>query len=261
MQKPYFLRDLLHNNLSSSVKVVRAGVLTEVYVTEKFDRQSKTSSVRELNNDRRGDSALRAKRMVRWLSVANAEPQRAYFWTATFADDIVDYDDGLIRWKRFIRKLKKEFPNMSYVAVPEVQPRSGRWHFHAVFANMPTEKEMKQRYGKMVSQSGRQCDAWMFHFTKIWSEANGGGKIHRANIEIARSVAGVCRYLGKYLTKDVGGTVPVGRRNYYAGGRSLCYPQISDDPTLVPQTEPDYQVSYKDALGRSTIFARFIQKT
>jgi len=260
MAKPYFLRGQKATE-NQSVKVVRAGSITEVYVSEKFDRQGKSKSFGRFNLVRRVDNALRAKRMVRWLSTTNAVPGSAYFFTATFADDVQDYDEGLRRWKRFIRKLKREYPRLVYVAVPEVQPRSGRWHFHAILCNLPTQKEMKLKYGKMVAQSGKRCDAWLFHFTKVWSAANGGREVHRANIEVARSVAGVCRYLGKYLTKDVGGTVPVGRRNYYAGGRNLGYPKITDYAEDIPTEAPDYVSTYKDALGRTTTFARFLQKT
>jgi len=258
-QKPFEIKGLLNNKTEYSVKVVKAGVLTEIYLTEKFDRQSKSAGRSKVVPERRPDSALRARRMVRWLSVSNAQPKSSYFFTATFADDVKSYDDGLCRWKKFIRKLKKEYPQLVYIAVPEVQPRSGRWHFHAIFCNMPNVKSMKKTYGKMLNRDHKLVDAWQWHFTKVWSQANGNGKIHRSNIEVARSVAGVCRYLGKYLTKDVGGTVPIGRRNYYAGGRNLCYPEITDYPEDIPKYPPEYQTSYKDALGREVFFARFLQ--
>jgi len=261
MLKPYVLVREKPKNFDKTFRIVKAGPLTEVYVMEKFERQALSKPGIRRSLKRRPDSALRARRQVRWMSVMNADPKRSYFWTATFADDVQNYDDGLVRWKRFIRKLKKEFPNLVYVAVPEVQPRSGRWHFHAILCNLPSQKEMKKKYGKMRNRDNKTVDAWMFHFTKIWSKANGGGQIHRANIQVARSIAGVCGYLGKYLTKDVGGTVPVGRRNYYAGGRSLRFPEITDDTAQIPDTKPDFVTSYKDAIGRKCVFARFVHKS
>lgn len=261
MTKQYFLTPMSGAKNGQSVRVIRAGKVTEVYVMERFKRKSRSKPGIRQSLARRADSALRARRSVRWLSLANSDPKRTYFWTSTFADDVQDYDEAQVRWKRFVRLLTKEFPNVVYVAVPEVQPRSGRWHFHAVFCNLPSKREMKKLYGKMRNRDGKTVDAWMFHFTKLWSKANGGREVHRANIQIARSIGGICGYLSKYLTKDVGGTVPVGRRNYYAGGRSLCRPQISDDPALVPEGKPDYFVRYKDAMGRKCAFARFVHQS
>jgi len=176
--------------------------MTEVYITEKFRRKAKQSQGQKLNLERRADSQIRAKRMMRWLSAANAEPGTAYFFTATFADDVKDYDEALERWKKFRRLLIAEFCEIRYIAVPEVQPRSGRWHFHAIFCEMPKLKEMKKKYGKMVAQNGKTVDAWMFHFTSLWSKANGGRKTHRANIQVAKSLGGVCGYLAKYLAQE-----------------------------------------------------------
>jgi len=222
MPKIINLEPLIVNGNEQSVKVVRAGVMTEVYVMEKFQRQSISKSDR-LNLFRRADNALRAKRMVRWLSVANGDPGTAYFFTATFADEVKDYDDALARWEKFRRLIIAEFPSVRYVAVPEVQPRSGRWHFHALLCGLPQIRALKKRYGKMRSADGRSVDKWLYRFTEVWSEANGGQAIHRANIEVARSVAGVCRYLSKYLTKDTFSSLPKNEKAYFCA-RGLLRP-------------------------------------
>lgn len=254
----YKLLPFGESKTGQTFKIVRAGKMIEVYITDKFRSQRRNLSSGRANLERRADSSLRAKRMVRWLSVANGTPKTSYFFTATFADNVLDYDNGMKIWKKFVRILTKEYPNMRYVAVPEVQPRSGRWHFHAIFCDLPKKSILKKKYGKMHNSFGKEVDAWQFHFTKVWSKANGGGKIHRANIQVARSLAGVCGYLSKYLTKEVGGTVPVGRRNYYAGGRSLRRPEISSYPQDIPKKNPDFFTKFKDGLGRDVVFARYM---
>jgi len=246
-------------NMPQKTKVVRLSQIIETY--DKFSipshaRSGENRFLRE-NEFRRPDSALRARRMVRWLSVINADPASSYFFTATFADDIKKYEDALARWQKFRRILQREFPLVRYIAVPEVQPRSGRWHFHAIFCGIGSTDEMRARYGKMIARSGRVVDAWQFRFTKLWSKANGGKKTHRCSIELARSVAGVCSYLSKYLVKDVGGTVPVGRRNYYAGGKFLRIPKIEEVDVFDPPSDPSFEAHYTDAIGRDIVFRRY----
>jgi len=244
--------------LEKRFRVVECGKITEVYEMFKSVNSSKYSPRGRKNEFRREDSALRAKRMVRWLSVGNSEPGTTYFFTATFADDIKEYEEALSRWKIFRRYLLREFPLCRYVAVPEVQPRSGRWHFHAVFSSLPDVTTFRFLYGLRTTHRGTRVDGWQYHFTDLWSRANGGLKVHRCNIEIARSLEGVCSYLSKYLCKDVGGVVPVGRRNYYSGGHALVRPTIN----LVKQYEnsksPSFQTEFNDAFGNPVTFSRYL---
>jgi len=240
-------------------KIVKLSQVLEVYDLAKLPVHAVRSGVfRTLKKmTRRVDSGLRAKRMVRWLSLANGDVGQTYFFTATFADDVTGYDDALERWKKFRRIVLREFPELRYVAVPEVQPRSGRWHFHAVFVGLPGLDELRRRYGRRLSAGGRWVDAWQFAFTQLWSAANGSDRIHRAAIEPARSLAGVCSYLAKYLVKDVGGVVPAGRRNYYAGGKKLVRPKIEIHDDYAPSGEKVYQATYYDRLGNRVDFSRY----
>jgi len=241
-------------------KVVTAGRVVEVYETDILTSMPlgglKNSVKRETRDP---DSALRAKKMVRWLSLANGQPRSTYFFTATFADDVKDYDEALDIWKKFRRILKNEFPNVVYVAVPEVQPRSGRWHFHAVLCNLPSVDKMRIIYGKRIStRTGRLVYAWPYYFTRLWSRANAADRVHRANIQVARNINGICGYLAKYLTKDVGGVVPFGRRNYYSGGRDKRKPVVQYGSQFIPSSKADFTADFKRPDGQLTRFSRYV---
>lgn len=251
------LSPAMNNNLAK-IKVVRCGKIVEVYHTVSVPFRGRPTGKINPSNTRRSDASLRAKRMVRWLSQCNADPEHSYFFTATFADDIQDYDEALIRWKKFRRLLLKEFPYVRYIAVPEVQPRSGRWHFHALFVGLPSLSDLRLRFGTRLTASGSCVDAWQFWFTTLWSQANGSQKIHRANIQAARSVAGVCGYLSKYLSKSIGGVVPSSRKNYYAGGKNLLRPVSLIGQQFVPEGKPVYTASWKGRFGQIETFERFI---
>jgi len=238
--------------LSRQVRVVRAGPVTEVMETHRHPMPDKRGAKGARPPVRKACSSLRAKRMVRWLSAGNGEPGTAYFFTATFSDDVQDYDEALSRWKKFRRLLRAEFEDMRYVAVPEIQPRSGRWHFHAIFCGLPEAGRLRQVYGH-----------WQRHFTLLWSKANGhsgaSGDCDRADIEVARSVAGVCGYLIKYLNKDVGGVVPAGRRNYFAGGPGLVRPLALEGADHIPDGVPVFAAVGKDRKGFKTVFSRYVE--
>jgi len=241
-----------------TIRVILAGSIVEVYRGVSVPFRGKGGGARTGSPTRQANSALRAKRMVRWLSSCNAQVGTSYFFTATFADNIQNYDEALKIWIKFRRLLQKMFPKMCYICVPEIQPRSGRWHFHALLVGLPDLDSMRRNFGTRLSSRGVTVHAWQYWFTDLWSRANGGGKIHRASIEIARSLGGVCGYLAKYLCKDVGGVVPVGRRNYYAGGKGLKFPIEKRGEVFVPLGTPVYTSSWKDRFGELSTFERYV---
>jgi len=251
--------------LARRTRVVKAGRVTEVYeyVAHAMPRPSAVKGWKPPT--RRADASLRAKRMVRWLSAGNGEVGTSYFFTATFADDVRDYDTAVIRWERFRRLMRRQFEDMRYIAVPEVQPRSGRWHFHAIFCGLPTERQFLEARGWAATRNGKRFPQYKIDIQTMWSEANGHtGKIEyggydRCDIQVARSVGGVCGYLIKYLNKSVGGTVPAGRRNYYAGGPRIVRPVILEGEAHVPKGEPVFGAAGRDRQGYRTAFRRFVE--
>jgi len=241
----------------AQTKVILCGKVVEVYRGVHVPFRGRGGG-RSSNPIRRADASLRAKRMVRWLSACNADPKSSYFFTATFADDVQDYDQALIIWKKFMRKMRKRYPEIRYIAVPEIQPRSGRWHFHALFVGLPVLSDMRRHFGTHVAVSGRVVDFWQLFFTRLWSECNHGTETHRCMIEPARSIGGVCSYLSKYLCKDVGGVVPANRKNYYAGGRNLKRPIEKIGEEFVPRTNSEYHTEWIGRFGEISTFDRYL---
>jgi len=249
--------------LARSIRVVRAGPVTEVYETVRHAMPTTRGQKGARPPTRKACSSLRAQRMVRWLSAGNGEPGTAYFFTATFSDDVKDYDDALSRWKKFRRLLRNTFEDVRYIAVPEIQPRSGRWHFHAVFCNLPTEEQFLDAYGWERSKKGKTYPGYKKFFQTMWSNANGHAgddyEFDIIDIQVARSIGGVCGYLVKYLCKDVGGVVPAGRRNYFAGGKDLVRPLELNGREFIPETTPAFAVMSRDRFGNKTAFSRYVE--
>jgi len=207
--------------------MVRAGDLVEVW--DYIDTGVKTGIVppRRAKGQRERSEAMlkRARQSIRYLVSCNSTVGNSYFFTATFADNVRDYGAAVVVWEKFKRILSREFPEMAYVVVPELQKR-GAWHFHAVFFNMPPVPVLIEKYGKMVNSRGMTVDRWQFFFTELWTRANGTEVINRASISLCRHPQALSRYVSKYLTKETGTAVPADRKCYFSGGKNLKRPTI-----------------------------------
>jgi len=178
-----------------------------------------------LSDEKREDNVRAARARARLIALSNFIEGRTYFFTSTFRDDVKTLDDALDAFTVFRRSLLKRYPLARYVVVPEVQPGSKKWHFHGLFFNLPTEAELRIEHGKRKDWKGRECYAWKFFFTKMWSKACGhsgeSGDTDRAEIQALKSAGGTVWYVTKYITKYTAAVIDVGRRFYYAGGVGL----------------------------------------
>ncbi len=162
------------------------------------------------------DNILRSNRKLRYLLESNVKVRRSYFFTGTFSRELTDWNELNVEWKRFVRVLRRHFPDVSYVCVPEIQ--SGRerktgaavWHVHAVLIGMPSEYRMREIYGKREGKYD-----WQNFVCSIWRDVCGSG---RAEVTAVRDKYAVSRYISKYVTKELARRVPFGKKCYFSGG-------------------------------------------
>jgi len=200
-------------------------------------------------------SLSRSRRMVRWLAEANGALNDTWFFTGTFSEAVTDFSHAVAAWERFRRLIRKEFPDIRYVCVPEVQPVSKRWHFHAIFFGLGGRDVLRARY-PLHFVGGKPLPGYVQRLYVLWSSANGhlvasdGSGGDRMDFQSAKSVQGLARYLTKYLTKELGDTVPSDRRCYFSGGRSLRRPVIRKFSNYEPDFvgySPCGEVVYKSS--------------
>jgi hypothetical protein len=82
----------------------------------------------------RDDNAKRAGTKIRRL--VNSNPQLDRFLTLTYATPILDLETSNKIFTNFIKRLKRLFPDLQYLAVPEFQKSSKRVHYH-LLCNLP----------------------------------------------------------------------------------------------------------------------------
>lgn len=150
----------------------------------------------------------RTKNKVYYLARSN---DWEWFFTLTFNPEIVDsFDYGACTEKlsNWFITMRRCCPGIKYIVVPELH-KSGRWHFHGLFAN---------------------CDN--LGFVDSGKRTNSGDVIYnvgkyRLGFSTATKVKDprrVTKYIGKYITKDLC-AVTTGKKRYWAS-RNLAQADI-----------------------------------
>lgn len=76
----------------------------------------------------RADNVRRTRQKVRRLINANKDLNK--FMTLTFNSPVVDLSTGNQLFDVFIKRLRRLYPDLKYIAVPEFQKKSKRLHYH-----------------------------------------------------------------------------------------------------------------------------------
>lgn len=123
-----------------------------------------------------------------------------FFVTLTFSPDKVnrfEYGECTKKLSQWLKNLKKEFPDMYYLMVPEIH-KDGAWHFHGLMHGISDCMEFSGHYTKNKQPI---YNIGKYHFG--WSTAT----------EVDTQEA-CCKYLTKYITKDLC-EVTKGRKRYW----------------------------------------------
>lgn len=118
-------------------KVVVSGPFVEYYQYEKpyhigfprlFRLKPSVRAKKPLQEVIRADNVRRARQKVRRLINANSDLKK--FMTLTFNSPVVDLPEGNKLFDIFIKRLRRLYPDLKYIAVPEFQKKSKRLHYH-----------------------------------------------------------------------------------------------------------------------------------
>lgn len=202
----HFLDSHYTNSYKISPIALRRCRFVQSRILRRGVKRSNVRVVKDSDDFSRFESSLsRTKSRCIEVLECNLFDSYSVMGTLTFAENLTDYDVAYSRWSDFARGLKKTFPNVKYVCVPEVQKR-GAYHFHFVLLNLTKE----QYYG-----TSSRVEAGWFSMD-LWSLWSPQGSVEGYDfVKIKRIGAGKCpaedtarvsRYLSKYFTKE---TVPV----------------------------------------------------
>ena len=126
----------------------------------------------------RKQAALRAQQNIKRTILSNwgqyGKNTTTKFLTLTFAENIIDRKIANRYFDNFLKRLRRRYGKLFYLAVPERQKR-GAWHYHVIFFNLPFVP-----WQDMIS---------LWKYGGIYIE-----KVHNA--------LHCSRYISKYLSKD-----------------------------------------------------------
>lgn len=148
------------------------------------------------------------------------------FLTLTFDPkkvDRYDYSVCVKKLSQWLKNLKKVYPNMVYVVVPE-QHKDGAWHFHGLFSGINDcliPSGHCDKTGRMIYNVGK----YKFGFSTATFVDNQEA---------------VCKYLTKYITKDLC-EVTKGRKRYWVSRN--C--QLPPEETFVLDFSEQSQLYYE----------------
>lgn len=168
-----------------------------------------------------------------------------WFFTLTFNPDKVDsfnYADTTKKLSDWLSNMRRTCPNMRYLVVPE-QHKSGRWHFHGLFANVEdmvfVDSGLRDKHGRTIYNVGKYRLGWTTA-TKI------------------DSVACAMSYIGKYTTKDLC-TVTKGHKRYWCS-RNVDLPIVEDK--LIEMSYEQLKEMYESSdCYKKEVYSEFVDVT
>lgn len=211
----------------SLVKLARYGSLFEITRFQKplipggrnlkFRRRTKSK-----NTLKSTQNIWRTKRRIkRFIAIASHSEGPPAFATFTYADPQHDMQKAIDDWRRFTRKMKKNFPAVAFLRVPE-RHKSGAVHFHCVLFGLPAElpctmlkRGYRWRHG---CPKERKCERHARTLASVW----GKGFV---DLQVVRQPDSIGVYLAKYLTKGEPDWTLFG--NHVASCNSRMYEVIS----------------------------------
>jgi len=143
------------------IKTIRNGDRVEMYIYEKcpmtfpFKRQG-PKLPRGFYHCRRDDhiKAMRRRFVRMCWRIFDSQKTNPALLTLTFSDHVTSVSIAYLRFKEGMRRIKFEYPNLEYIAVPEFT-KKGRVHFHLVVWGIPEWHVASERdYRRIASLWG-----------------------------------------------------------------------------------------------------------
>jgi len=191
----------------STKRLVISGSTFELYEYERCyfynrppdKRTAGSAKPKSSANGRRDDNLIAARTQIRRLVLANerAWGQRLKFITFTFARNQCDLDGAMKMWDDYMKRMRRAYGPMKYLAVVEFQKR-GAVHFHVLFFNLPFIYGVKDDLAEM----------WGHGFVKVIT---------------VNHVKNLGAYVSKYLRKEIMDKRLLGRKAFFCS-RGLIQP-------------------------------------
>lgn len=163
---------------------------------------SKFHRKRSENTFKQSQNIHRSRRNIKQFigvctAMYNSPPAIATF---TYKRSQKDMQEAIQNWRDFTRVMKKQFPDVAFLRVPE-RHKSGSVHFHAVLFGLPEElpchmrKVPKLKKYIHACKKNRLCERNVRRLAGYWKKGF-------VDLQVSRHPDRVGSYISKYLTKN-----------------------------------------------------------
>jgi len=218
----------------SYFRLIQSGDITELYEYEKAPserrqhRKKRNGSRAFRGFKRRADNLRRAKESFRrlvWANLGRGTPVALLTLTMRTA---VPIETSSRLFSRFLARLRRRFPAVCVIAVPEFQKR-GAVHYHCFVWGIPSEYVDSERATRNIQRSWLWgfCDLvktdghpkMASYLAKYMSKTMqdvrlSGKKAYHTTHNVVRPVSIAFRSLGEYMDSVIPNGVPVVERRY-----------------------------------------------
>lgn len=210
--------------------------------TEGIEEEECEVSDRGTNDFKLCNNISRAKSKVFELAYCN---EWEYFFTGTLdkskydRKDLEKFHKDITSWIRSYNRYHGT--DIKYLLVPELHEDGESWHMHGFLANLPVELlhqfEIGDRMGKYIANKVRNGEI-------VYNWPAYAKKFGFCDLEPIKSHEAVCKYVSKYINKNLGKCVSEVGAHLYYHSRGLKTASLWAHGFSDYKFTPDYENDY-----------------
>lgn len=199
-------------------------------------------SDRGVNDNKLDNNIQRARAKIFELAYCN---EWDYFFTGTLDKskyDRSDLEKFHADFSRWIRNLNSHYGlNIKYLVVPELHADGKNWHIHGLLAGVP-DNFLKQF--KLGDKMGKYIASKVLSGNVVYDFPKYSKKFGFCDLEPIKNHEAVCKYVTKYMNKELGKSVSdIGAHMYYRSrglNTAYCWARGFSNFQYTPDYENDY---------------------
>lgn len=194
-----------------------------------------------VNDSKLCNNITRARSKVFELAYCN---EWDYFFTGTLdkskydRTDLEKFHKDIVKW---IVNYNRKGCNIKFLFVPELHEDGKSWHIHGLLSGLPVEHlhqfEIGDKMGKYIANKVKNGEV-------VYNWSAYAKKFGFCDLEPVKNHEAVCKYVTKYMNKNLGKSVSeIGAHLYYHSRglkTSYCYAHGFSDYKFIPDYENHY---------------------
>lgn len=222
------------------IKVINMNSLRTAGVEDDNDKLNANRCL--VNDCKLADNITRAKSSIFELAFCNPWE---YFFTATLnpakydRTDLEKFHKDLTQWFRDYRK-KYNIP-LAFLLIPELHADGKSWHIHGLLHGIPEEHLQQFKIGDVM---GKALADKVKNGDIVYNWSAYEKKFGFCSLEAVKNFEAVCKYLTKYINKNLASSVTELNAHLYYHSRGLNTAKTMKKGTMLADIAPSFVGDY-----------------